>query len=188
MNRRDAIKYTSLMTGTAVFPTVLSSLFASCNSNGVKNELDYHPEFFELEDFKMVTSLVDIILPKTDSPSASELGVHRIIDHMVGATYRPDERESFETRFNLFAKYLKTKGFKEGSDEEKLDILIGIINSNDPALNEVKSGFQEFRQLTVAFYLSTEEIAENFLNYLPVPGPYQACINVEEVGNKAWAI
>jgi len=48
--------------------------------------------------------------------------------------------------------------------------------------------FQELKQQAIAYYLSTEEINTKYLNYLPVPGEYQACIPLSEIGGKAWAI
>lgn len=52
-------------------------------------------------------------------------------------------------------------------------------------LNE---SYRHIRQQTIAYFLSTEEICMNHLNYLPVPGKYEACISLASVGGKAWAI
>lgn len=52
-------------------------------------------------------------------------------------------------------------------------------------LNE---SYRHIKQQTIAYFLSTEEISTNHLNYLPVPGKYEACISLESVGGKAWAI
>lgn len=185
MNRRDIIKYTTLISGAALYPSVLGTFLSSCDTREIQNNDGYQPEFFSPSDFEMVEVLVDTILPATDSPSASAVGVHKIIDHMVGATYKVGDRENFQDKFKFLANYLNEKGFMDLSDGEKLTILTGIESD---AGDKVQSGFSEFKQLTVRFYLSTEQVAENFLNYLPVPGPYQACIDVSEVGNKIWAI
>jgi len=48
--------------------------------------------------------------------------------------------------------------------------------------------YNQIRQQTISYYLSTEEINTKYLNYLPVPGKYQPCISLEEAGGKAWAI
>ena len=34
--------------------------------------------------------------------------------------------------------------------------------------------------------LTSEEVAKNILRYEPVPGPYQGCISVSEVGKATW--
>ena len=56
------------------------------------------------------------------------------------------------------------------------------------SLNMKWVAYLNFKQQTVAYYLSTEEVATKFLTYLPVPGKYEACITVEEAGGKAWAL
>ncbi len=48
--------------------------------------------------------------------------------------------------------------------------------------------YNQLRQQTISYYLSSEEICTNYLNYLPVPGKYEPCITLEEAGGKAWAI
>ncbi len=48
--------------------------------------------------------------------------------------------------------------------------------------------YTEVKQQTIAYYLASEEISTKYLNYLPVPGEYKACIPLSEVGGKAWAI
>ena len=52
--------------------------------------------FFNREDFNLVTQIVDAILPETDSPSATEVGVHYLIDKMVGEVYSPEDQKSIK--------------------------------------------------------------------------------------------
>ena len=74
------------------------------------------------------------------------------------------------------------------NSETQLEQLKGIVTSTEEKDQMAKSAFLEFKQQTIAYYLSTEEIATNYLNYLPVPGTYESCISLESVGGKAWAL
>ena len=78
--------------------------------------------------------------------------------------------------------------FLELSPANKLTILQKVENSTENVSKEVNRAYLDFKQQTIAFYLSSEEIGEKFLNYLPVPGEYIACISPDEVGGKAWSI
>ena len=60
------------------------------------------------------------------------------------------------------------------------------LSQNDDVAN-AKMAFKELKQQVIAYYLNTEEVGTEFLNYLPIPGEYQPCISVEDVNNKAWA-
>lgn len=191
MKRREILKYTILATGAAVSAPLLSSILSGCSTSPEKGA-DYQTQFFSKEDFELVTKLIDTILPKTDSPSASEVGVDRTIDAIVGAVYKQKDKEDYAKRFSAFAKYLKKESGKGGfislSDDKKLAILQQLGRSKEEGLKEVRNAYLDFKQQTIAFYLSSEEIGENYLNYLPVPGAYEACIALKDVGGKAWSI
>ena len=73
MKRRDLLKYTALATGAAVSAPLASVLLSGCKPDIVANDLDYELKFFDEEQLALVRQLVDVILPKTASPSASEV-------------------------------------------------------------------------------------------------------------------
>lgn len=193
MQRRTLLKYTALATGAAVSGPLLTVLLSGCQTDAVVQDLDYKPVFFSDTEFKIIRKIVDVILPKTDSPAASEVGVHRIIDNMVGTVYEPEQRLAYRDGLKAMLTQLNG-GAAEG---ESFDGLASELStkqvealhaSSDSAAKAAKDALLSIKQQTVAFYLSTKEVATNFLNYLPVPGEYQACIKLADVGGKAWAL
>ena len=94
--------------------------------------------------------------------------------------YSPEQKEKFSESFAALKSY--------GTSESQLEQLKGIVASTEEKEQMVKSAFLELKQQTIAYYLSTEEIATKYLNYLPIPGKYEACISLESVGGKAWAL
>ena len=185
MNRREIIQYTALASGAAVCSPLLSLLLSSCSTDPSKLEPGEGLSFFNKTDFELIKELADFVLPRTESPSASEVKVPELIDRIVGTAYRDDERKRFEDQFASFKGFLEQKGFGNLNQEEKIALLNAISDSSN---QEAKSGFIQFKQLTVAFYLSTEVIATTYLNFLPVPGTYEPCISLDDVDRKAWAI
>ncbi len=183
MNRREILKYTAMMTGVAVSGPLLSSILAGCSAP--KETLtDFQPQFFSNEDFQLVRNLVDTILPQTDSPSASAVGVDQTIDTIVGQVYSKGDRDAYAKRFSSFVSYLNDEGFNEADEEKKLTILKNANQSGQ----EVQRAYLDFKQQTISYYLTSEEIGEKFLNYLPVPGAYEPCIDLASVGGKIWSI
>lgn len=185
MNRRDILKYTALVTGAAVSGPLASSLLFSCQREGTSTT---SLSFFSESEMKRLQKLVDTILPATDSPAASEVGVHTMIDHMVGTVYPPEDRKAYRMQFERLDQYLRENDFDKdlGTDQE-LALLLALDPPKSGALAAAATAFLTIKQQTVAYYLNTESIATKFLNYLPVPGAYQACISLEEVDYKAWA-
>jgi len=203
MKRREILKYTAYMTGAAVSLPLMSSLLSGCKTDSIAKASDFKLNFFSKEEFSFVTNLVDTILPATDSPSASAVGVHKMIDSMVGTTYNEEDTKNYRKKFDAFKKYLDNikeenkfnygleknvegKSFEEFSQDEKIKVLKFLDTSTENP--EAREAYLELKQQTIAYYLTTEEIGTNFLNYLPVPGEYDGCIELSEVGGKAWSI
>lgn len=190
MNRREILKYTAMVTGAAISAPLASSLLLGCQRDESAEGTDTggNLAFFSESEMARVKKMVDVILPETDSPAASEVGVHTMIDHMVGVVYKEEEQANYRKRFQVLDQYLVDQNFDEDLGTEKeLAILLALDPAKSADLKAAGQAFLEFKQQTIAYYLNTEEIGTKFLNYLPVPGDYKACISVEEVGNKAWA-
>ncbi|PCJ98342.1 MAG: hypothetical protein COA50_02235 [Flavobacteriaceae bacterium] len=182
MKRREVIKMVSLATGAAISAPLMSSLLSGCESAISKDDADHILQFFNENEFYQIREIVAVILPETDTPSASSIGVHRVIDTMVGTTYRPVEKETFKKTITSFLEYVSS------TSGDKLTVLKELSQSNDESLADAKAGFLDLKQQTVAYYLLNEEIAKTQLNYLPVPGSYEPCIKLSDTNRKAWAI
>lgn len=185
MKRREVLKYTAYLTGGILSIPLVSSL-SGCKGDHISVPSSYTFKYFAKEDITLLQELVDIILPKTDSPSASEVGVHKIIDSMVGTVYGTEAKEKYSKGWSQLKKSLNDPSpFSQLPTTDKLSKVNNIYNSSD---NPTKSAFDELRQQTIAYYLSTEEVGTNHLNYLPVPGEYQGCIELSSVGGKLWTL
>ena len=179
MNRRTILKYAAMATGAGIGAPFASAFLTGCAAEEVGQSSDYVPSFFDESSFTLIKSVIDIILPKTDSPSASEVGVHKMIDSMVGTVYPSDHQEAYRKGFEVLTAF-----FQKGD----LATQIGQLESGAEDANEsLKSAYIQLKQQAISYYLTSEEIGTQFLNYLPVPGEYQGCISLEEAGGKAWA-
>lgn len=188
MNRREIIRYTALVSGAALSAPLLSSLLVGCRLDPVADASSRSLQFFNEEEFQLISELADILLPKSDSPSATEVGVHYMIDHMLGAVYTSENQEIYKAGFLALGQYLKETRFSKMNAEEKVALLKSLDGSSEENLKTPRKAFWDFKQQTIAYYLATEEIGTQFLNYLPVPGTYESCISLEEAGNKAWTL
>lgn len=183
MKRRKIIKYTAYATGAALSAPLISSLLVSCQSEVATVKTTEELAFFTNEEMALVKKIVNLILPKTDSPSATDVGVHHTIDHMVGNVYTEKERTAYKTNFQALSQAAKNK-----SDKAMTNLVMQLNNKEAATAKTAQKGFQQLKQQTIAYYLSSKEIGMNYLNYLPVPGEYEACISLADVGGKAWAL
>lgn len=181
MERRELIKLLGLSSGVVLSTPLLSALLTSCTEVVKIADEDYKLKFFSKEEFTFIKNIIDIILPKTDSPSASEIGVHKIIDTMAvvyGIDYGVDFRK----------KLTRLMNYSNSSSNDLDDVIHKLSKSLDENEKEAKEVLFMLKQKTVTYYLASEEISKNYLNFLPIPGKYEPCISLDEVGGKSWAI
>jgi hypothetical protein len=189
MKRREILKYTAWATGAAVSAPLMSTLITGCKTEGGSASANDALSFFSDDEFDTLMQVIDTILPKTDSPSATEVGVHETIDHMVGNVYNDEDRAAYRKGSNALLSYLNEGGlFGKKSSAEKLEILNHLEDNSSSTSAEIKAAYMHLKQQAIAYYLTTEEIGTKFLNYLPVPGAYNGCISLAEAGGKAWAL
>lgn len=179
MKRRELVKLISLATSASVTIPLSGSLLSACKNMDVVAESEYSLQFFNQKEYSFIIELLETLLPKTDSPSAVEVGVHQIIDSMVGTVYSPEKKVIFSNNMDSLIKYIGS-----GNLAGKVETL---LNSENEAERDAKDALISIKQQAVAYYLSTEEVAKKHLNYLPNPGEYQPCITLDSVKGKLWA-
>lgn len=195
MNRRQILRYTAWLTGASVSAPLAGAVLSGCSrppgkagaAAGATADL---PElhFFAPEPFRRVMAVADTILPRTDSPSASDVGVPATIDRMIGKVFDGDYRRDFRASWAELESYLEQHQFMASEQAERENILRRLELADDDRLANPRAVYLDVKQQVIAYYLSSEEIGENHLNYLPIPGDYDPCISVDDVDNKAWAI
>jgi len=216
MDRRKALKNMGLSLGYVVATPTLLSIVQSCKTEKV---LEWTPDFFTKEQGEILISLVDLILPATDTPSASELQVHLFIDKFSNEVMPKEQQDVFKTTFNAFTKTALKDSGKESLGEittanldmslsKALKISKGQQKENDKAIIVYNNAIvaqnssailaddvacyafaSKLRGLTIWGYKTSEYIGEKVLTYLPIPGEYIACGDVEELTqNKAWSL
>lgn len=215
MDRRIALKNIGLSFGYIVATPTLISLVQSCKD---QNVVEWTPSFLTKEEGSVLYKLVDIILPKTDTPSASEVNVHVFIDTYAHEIMEPKQQNFFKMAMSKFTdKALKDAGKEQIEDLETEDLEavlasalkvskeeevknFKLINSYTESIEagetaELEEGVSRFafatnlRSLTIWSYKTSEKVGEDVLAYLPIPGEYIGCADVQELtGGKAWSI
>ena len=206
MDRRTALKNITLTFGYAVAtPTVLSVL-QSCKSNVAT----WTPMFFSPSQGYMIKQLADIILPTTDIAGALDVNVPEFMDKMLHDIAPEDKRNIIKEGANAFEKEFQNaynKDVLKGSkaEYEKLlkkyfdiseaekNAIFKMHNTEENITEEELNTYLIYkfllatREYTLFGYYTSELVGETILSYDPVPGSWEACIPVVDVGN-AWSL
>ena len=192
MKRRDALKRTALIMGYAVSATAMAGVLNGCNVDTTTPEKIWKPQFFSAPQMKNLTEAVERILPKTATPGAKDMMVHRFIDEMMHSIYKPEESKAFAAgldKMEANAQAAHQKSFADLEDAQKDALLTTLMNEgktesdNNPGA-KIPPFFNSLKELTFLGFFTSEKIGEEVFAYDPVPGRYDGCIPLE--GN-AWA-
>tara|TARA_R110000765_G_scaffold35422_6_gene79661 strand:- start:1874 stop:2470 length:597 start_codon:yes stop_codon:yes gene_type:complete len=197
MDRRKALRKTGLFAGATILMPSMLSLFESCKS---ENRLDWEPLFFTEVEAKTIASLIDMILPRTDTPGGLDVKSDIFIDKVIAKTYDKSGQENMRVEIAAFNENCKSKYgdvFYDLNEADKTTIL------NEAEKNSGKFGsgvwgtgvgpqetigfYRSMKSMAIWAYFTAEEIGENVLSYDPIPGKYEPCKPLSEVGNK-WSL
>lgn len=174
INRRQMLKRITLMTGGALSASVIGAVLSAAIAQEIKRQV------FSKKQLTLVGEMAQMIIPDTDTPGAKAAGVDDYIHLIVADWYNADERENFMTGL----KSVDDK-FLNGSLEERTTILTKL-DHQVRNIDGNKTFFEEFKELTLVGYFTSQIGAEQELRYEQYPGPYEGCVPFVKVG-RTWA-
>lgn len=197
MNRRNALRKTAILAGTAAAAPSLLSLLQSCKE---QSRLNWQPVFLSEDQARFISAFVDTILPKTETPGGLDVKTDIFIDLVYAKVYDKKAQENVVAeieKFNATCKDRFGDVFADLSPEDKMAMLkaadaeSGKFNGNvwgtAVGKQEPVGFYRSLKSMTLSGYFSSEEIGKNYLSYDPIPGEYLGCIPLSDVGN-SWSL
>ncbi len=179
MTRRAALKRAALFLGVAFTPSLIANVLQAAVP-GAK------ALFLSKAQLDLVTAIADRILPRTDTPGASDVGVPAFVDLMLGKYSTESERQVFTAgldEVNAASLTAHAQSFVKVSAAQQDAILMRIAVASQ---KKDKTFFHQIKELTVVGYFTSEIVGRTVLHYDPVPGRFQGCVPISEVGNVLW--
>jgi len=188
MDRREALKRTAWIMGGVVSAPAIMGILKGCTA---KPTIDWKPVFFSENQGILISQVADIIIPKTDTPGAKDVGVPGFIDLLLKDCYTKADQDEFMAELTAFdeeAKKAYGKAFTELNEEKQTEFVKKTHDEAIAAKAEKRPFILKVKELTMLGFFTSEVGATQVLQYNPVPGSYKGCIPVKEAGNgKTWA-
>jgi gluconate 2-dehydrogenase gamma chain len=188
MDRREALKRTALMVGGVLSAPTIAGILNGCQA---KPTIDWKPQFLTEEQGILVSQVCGIIIPKTHTPGAKEVGVPGFVDIMLKDVYPTEERDKFIKELEAFSKEAEQEHgdpFIELSEEDQTAF---VLKNHEAALRtdrKERPFILHLKELTVAGFFTSKVGATEVLQYEAVPGAYKGCLPLSQVGKgKTWA-
>lgn len=210
MNRREVLKNLGLGAGFLIIGPSTLSLLQSCQSEPSYN---WKPVFLSAQNGYILKEVLNVILPKTDTPGANDLNISEFIDSYMNEVAPIEQGKKFQRSADAFARAFKREYDEEpenGTAEQYEKLVAKYLRAapedrakyakktgetqdpqdKDPNLeDEMDADAGSFQYLTTVrdmgiwAWKTSEQVGENVLWYDPIPGEYIPCGSVDELGN-----
>ncbi|HYM75338.1 MAG TPA: gluconate 2-dehydrogenase subunit 3 family protein [Candidatus Dormibacteraeota bacterium] len=188
MQRREALRL--LATGTAL-QLAPQKLFAVLREARSLIQSQPSPRALKTHQYATVKTIAELILPRTETPGATDVGVADFVDLMLTEWYDEPERNRFLAGLADVDSRTKTlfgKDFLECSSVQQSEILIALGQQiageagssrsqrlNNAAASHGSHFYSMMRHLTLTAYYTSEAGATAELHFEIIPDRYQGC-------------
>jgi glucoside 3-dehydrogenase (cytochrome c) hitch-hiker subunit len=197
MNRREAlIRVAGLMGGTLSASTLLAIGKIAAPGESPSTT----PPMLSTSQAAIVSGVSDIMIPRTNTPGALDVGVPAFIDLMLRDVYAPEDRDRYLTGLAEFDAAASSGHGKAFAALESTQRAVLVRKFHDAAVHEERQLREAHAHLQRPFILMTKELAllrfftsrvgaTEVLQYVAVPGSFHGCLPLAQAGNgKTWAV
>jgi hypothetical protein len=197
MNRREALlRVAGLMGGTLSASTLLAIREGYAATRSAATQ----PSILTTSQRDIVSGVIDVMIPRTDTPGAVDVGVPGFIDLMLKDVYTQADRDRYLAGLADFDATAVADTGKKFVALEKTQQAALVRKIHDAAVGEERRLRRAHAHPQRPFILMTKELtllgfftsqtgATQILQYVAVPGSYHGCIPLEQAGNgKTWAV
>ncbi len=190
ISRREALHHLTLLVGGAISAPAMGAILSGCRAEPAPAA--WTPEALTTDQVDLLGTLVDLIIPATDTPGAKDAGVPVFIDKLLRDWVESEDRVRFQARLAAVNEEMQeTHGvaFREATPEQQNALLTRLDQEARQAREESADPlpfFATLKEWTLVGYYTSEIGATRELQWLAAPGRFDADPPLEEVG-PTWA-
>ena len=190
ISRREALNRLTAIVGGAISAPAMSAIMSGCRAGPAPAA--WTPQALTTDQVELLGTLVDVIIPATDTPGAKDAGVPVFIDKLLHDWVESEDRARFLTGLAAIDQDTQeTHGvaFRDANSAQQNAILNRLDQEAIQARQEGADPlpfFATLKEWTVVGYYTSEIGATEELQWLAAPGRYDADLPLEEVG-RTWA-
>lgn len=127
----------------------------------------------------LVGTIAELILPRTDTPGATDAGVLPFIDHLLAHWYADDDRDHFLSGLAEIDR--RAGGSFVAADAAAQAALLTALEGRKSAPGEhyekgsAEAAFRELKSLTIYGYFTSELVVKEVTKEPVIPGRYDGC-------------
>jgi|SRR5579863_3043483 len=193
MQRREAIKI--LATGT-ILQLASPGMMALMREARAVAASPSAPRTLSAHQFETVKAMAEMIIPRTDTPGATDVGTADFIDLILTEWYDEPDRSRFLTglhEVDTHCQALFVKDLVEASAAQRAEVLTALGEKTEELMEQKRDHAQPpdappdqsepfyrmFRRLTLTAYYTSEDGATKELNFEIIPERHDFCAEIQ---------
>jgi len=179
INRRQLIKSLLLTAGVAASPTLIAAMANGSHQHHMQHnqasKSKYAYKFLSGKEIALISVISEIIIPKTTTPGANDVGVTEFIDLMLADWY--DDKDSW-----LFIEGLRSFNTLQAKKHRKeflslpakqqfaeIETLDANVLTHKETNASISNFYKQMKQLTlIGFYTSEQGMAKELKYHGPI--------------------
>jgi len=186
LERREILRRAAWILGGAISAPAALAILQGCSAKKSAGlEVLYVASFMtEGKMLDIVSEITEIMLPKTDTSGAKDVGVPVFIDKALDAIYDLESQERFKRGFSEFEESAKAAGGKPFLEQEPAARAAFVKRSLETALageRTPKPFILMTRELALLGYFTSQPGITQNMTYEAVPTVYHGCVPVSQM-------
>lgn len=184
LERREILRRAAWLLGGAISAPAALAVLQGCSAKeGAPTAGAPALKFLKPDQYAVITEIADIMLPKTDTSGAKDVGVPAFIDVALDAIYDAASKDRFNAGYAEFEESAKQGGtpFLEQEPAARAAFVKSSLESALAGEHNPKPFILMTRELVLLGYFTSKPgITEN-MTYEAVPTIYHGCVPVSQM-------
>lgn len=168
MERRDLLRAFASAAALTLLPHETLSAWSSV-ATGLRP-----PNGLSDAQMLLVRAVADTIIPRTDTPSATDVGVHQFVEVIVAEQLTEAERSAAEAGLAAIDDLAMSTGgvvFADLTPEQRASVM-QALEAGDRGVEPAKT-YWRLKGLVVHGYFTSEPVMKQVMNHQVMPGTFQ---------------
>lgn len=188
MERRDILRRAAWLLGGAISAPAALAILQGCSAKEGAPAAATDLKILTADQFAVVGEIAEIMIPKTQSSGAKDVGVPAFIDVVLAAVYDKDAQERFIAGYTQFVADAggSSQAFLGQEPTARVAQVKRSLEAALAGVRDPKPFILMVRELTLlGFFTSKAGINEN-MTYEAVPTVYHGCVPVSQMKMPAY--
>jgi gluconate 2-dehydrogenase gamma chain len=184
IERRELLRRAAWLLGGAISAPAALAILQGCSAKESAPAAGVPAlRFLRADQYPVIAEIAEIMLPKTDTSGAKDVGVPAFIDVVLDAVYDTESKQRFNAGYAEFEKTAASggKSFLDQEPAARAALVKTALQSALDGEHHPKPFILMTRELVLLGYFTSEPGIRQNMTYEAVPTVFHGCVPVSQM-------